>query len=44
MIPYWALGFNQCRWGYQNLDEVKEVVRRYKESNIPLETMYIDIE
>ena len=23
MPPYWALGFQQCRWGYENLDELK---------------------
>jgi len=44
MIPYWSLGFHQCRWGYRTLDEVKEVVRRYRESNIPLETMWTDID
>ena len=44
MIPYWSLGFHQCRWGYRNIGQVKEVVRRYREANIPLETMWIDIE
>lgn len=44
LIPYWSLGFHQCRWGYENIQQVKDVVRRYKESNIPLETMWIDID
>ena len=26
MPPYWALGFHQCRWGYHNLQKVKDVV------------------
>jgi len=44
LVPYWALGWHQCKWGYNNLNEVKEVVRRYRESNIPLETMWTDID
>jgi len=23
MIPQWALGWNQCRWGYNNTDELE---------------------
>jgi len=26
MVPQWALGWNQCRWGYSDLDMLKEVV------------------
>lgn len=44
MIPYWALGFHQCKYGYLSIDEVAEVVHQYKEHNLPLETMWTDIE
>ena len=29
MPPYWGLGFHQCRWGYQDLQEVEDVVSNY---------------
>ncbi len=27
--PYWALGYHQSRWGYGNLQEVKDVVNNF---------------
>ena len=33
--PYWALGFHQCRWGYEDLDEVKDVVANYAKNEVP---------
>lgn len=38
LVPYWSLGFHNCRWGYSNLDYVKDVVANYSAANIPLET------
>ena len=33
----WAFGYQQCRWGYEDVSELREVVRRMNESKIPLE-------
>lgn len=43
-IPRWSLGFHQCRYGYKNIAEVKQVVEKFREHDIPLESMWIDIE
>lgn len=29
MVPYWSLGFHNCRWGYENLQQIKDVVANY---------------
>eukprot|EP00884_Botryococcus_braunii_P005570 jgi/Botrbrau1/15013/Bobra.0018s0111.1 len=42
--PLWALGFHQCKWGYRSVMEVRSVVERYKNSSIPLDVMWTDID
>ncbi|OAA71376.1 glycoside hydrolase family 31 protein [Cordyceps fumosorosea ARSEF 2679] len=44
LAPYSGLGFHNCRWGYTSIDEVAEVVANYSAANIPLETMWTDID
>ncbi|KAL9658384.1 hypothetical protein ABK040_015704 [Willaertia magna] len=41
---YFSMGWNHCRYGYKTLDEVKTVVQKYRENNIPLETIWNDID
>lgn len=43
-MPYWTLGFHQSRYGYKTLKEIETVVAKYKEVDLPLESMWSDID
>ena len=42
--PYWSFGYHQSRYGYKNFKEFRNVYEKYKELNIPIDTMWIDID
>lgn len=42
--PKWAFGYGQSRWGYSTEDDVKEIIKSYKDNDIPLEMLYLDID
>ncbi len=44
IAPLWGLGYGQSRWGYKSADDLREVVKRYRELNIPLDSVYMDID
>ena len=44
MHQYWTLGFHQCRWGYRDVNDLESVIRGYRDSNVPLETIWTDID
>lgn len=42
--PKWAFGLAQSRWGYKTEEDVLEVARQYKEHDLPLDMICMDIE
>jgi alpha-glucosidase (family GH31 glycosyl hydrolase) len=44
MVPFWSLGFHNCRWGYTGLQEIEEIVANYSAAGIPLDVQWFDID
>ena len=44
MPPYWSLGFHQCRYGYLNTQEIKDVYKQYNDKDFPIDTFWADID
>eukprot|EP00121_Abeoforma_whisleri_P011890 Awhi_evm1s10972 len=42
--PYWALGYQQSRYGSENVSAVEHSFKGFEKANIPLEVMYTDID
>ena len=42
--PLYALGYHQCRWNYKDQDDIVEVSKELTRSNIPCDTLWLDIE
>lgn len=42
--PLWALGHQQSRWSYYPDTMVEEVVRQYRERDLPLDVIHLDID
>ena len=42
--PFWAFGFQQCRWSYFTSEAVRDVISGYNEAGIPLDCIYLDID
>lgn len=44
MQQYFTFGYHQCRWGYTNWTELEAVVTNFANYEIPLETVWTDID
>ena len=42
--PRWAFGLAQSRWGYKTEEDIREVARQYKEHDLPLDMICMDID
>lgn len=42
--PKFGFGFGQSRWGYKTKDDFRKVLKGYRENQIPLDMIYMDID
>lgn len=42
--PKWAFGYQQSRWGYETESDIKNVVENFKKNNLPIDSIYLDID
>ena len=42
--PKFAFGFGQSRWGYKNAEDIDKVVAGYRDNQIPIDMVYMDID
>lgn len=44
IAPKYAFGYGQSRWGYKTAEDIECVVRGYRDHQIPLDMVYLDID
>ncbi len=44
LVPYWSLGFHQCRWGYHSTQNIRDVYENYVAYELPIDTFWGDID
>ncbi|XHR31141.1 MAG: TIM-barrel domain-containing protein [Chthoniobacteraceae bacterium] len=42
--PAWALGYHQCRWGYQSERDLHELDALFRKHGIPVDGLWLDID
>lgn len=44
MMPFWSMGWHQSRWGYTNLNTLKQKVDMYREIRAPIDVIWTDLD
>ncbi len=42
--PAWALGYHQCRWGYESEADLLDLDAKFREHHIPVDGLWLDID
>ncbi len=42
--PRWALGYHQSRWGYRSVSDIREVAAGFRQRDLPLSAIHLDID
>ncbi|WP_432799381.1 TIM-barrel domain-containing protein [Poriferisphaera sp. WC338] len=42
--PKWSLGYQQCRWGYETEERVKEIAQNLRKRRLPCDVIWMDID
>lgn len=42
--PRWSLGYHQSRWGYTHAQQVKEIADKFRQHDLPLDAIHLDID
>jgi lysosomal alpha-glucosidase len=42
--PYWALGYQQCKFGYKSLERTKQILEQTQKAGIPIDVQWNDID
>ena len=44
LLPLWAFGYHQCRWGYMDTNTVLDVSKQMDEDGIPHDVLWLDLD
>ncbi len=42
--PRWALGYHQSRWGYKTEQDIRSIVSRFENHQLPISAIHLDID
>lgn len=41
--PLWSLGYQQCRWGYESIEQLQKLRAEFERHEIPVDGLWLDI-